>query len=203
MEPPKTVQELAKFFKKLPSIGSRTSQRLAYACLALPKQDIQAFISALTATVNTVHPCSQCGLLIDTDKCPICDDVKRKSNALMVVTSSRDVLAIESSGSYQGKYFVLKGTISPADHRTPESIGIDRLVSRIEQDETSEVIVCTGNDLEGETTAMYIAHVLKNKKVRVTEPASGLPSGAILEYADPQTIAKAISGRVEVESKES
>lgn len=198
MEPPKTIQELSKFFRKLPSVGTRTSQRLAYACLGLPKQDLETFVSTLSEALEKIHQCPQCGILIDTAQCPICSDTKRNPQKLMVVTSSRDVLAVENAECYDGLYFVLSGTLSPAEHRTPTSIGLDRLEKAVDENRVEEVIVCTGNDLEGETTGLYIDSLLSKKGVCVTKPASGLPSGAVLEYADPSTIFKAVAGRVAV-----
>ncbi len=198
MEPPETVKDLAAFFRKLPSIGSKTAYRLAYACLALPKEDLKYFAGVLGKAYEKVHNCPTCGLLIDTKDCPICQDPKRKKGVLLVVTDSKDVLTIESTNTYDGLYFVLKGTISPLDHRTPESIGINALKAKVAKEGIKEVIVCTNSDLEGETTALYIANSFKGTDVKVTKPASGLPSGAILEYADPLTLGKALEGRVDI-----
>lgn len=199
MEPPKTVQQIADFLRRLPSVGTKSSLRLAYACLALPKEDLEAFCAALERALTTIHTCPECGLLIDEEKCPICSDDSRDGSLLMVVTSAKDVLAIENSDSFRGRYFVLAGTLSPAAHRTLESTGINRLIARVREGGIREVICCTGADLEGETTALYIAQALRGNDVTVTRPAEGLPSGAVLEYADPVTLSRAIRGRTRIE----
>lgn len=201
MEAPETVRRIAEFFRKLPSVGARSSLRMAYACLALPREDLKTFSAALSDALEKIHPCPECGLLIDSEKCPICSAENRDRNTLMVVTSPKDVLAIENSDSYKGLYFVLDGTLSPASHRTPESTGINKLVERVKGGSYKEVICCTGNDLEGDTTALFIAKCLEGQDVSVTRPASGLPSGAVLEYADPMTLGKAIKGRVRIEEE--
>lgn len=196
MEPPKTVKDIAAFLKKLPSVGGKSAYRLAYACLALPKEDLSSFAAVLTAAVAKVRNCPTCGLLIDTDSCPVCQDPQRDRSTLLVVSDSKDVLSIESTNTYRGLYFVLRGTISPLAHRSPESVGVFALKEKVEREKTKEVIVCTNSDLEGETTALYIANVLQDTDCKVTKPASGLPSGAILEYADPLTLGEALKGRV-------
>lgn len=201
MEPPKTVQQIADFLRRLPSVGTKSSLRLAYACLALPREDLEAFCSALERALTTIHTCPECGLLIDGDSCPICSDSTRDGSTLMVVTSAKDVLAIENSDSFRGRYFVLNGTLSPAAHRTLESTGINRLLAKVQAGGIREVICCTGADLEGETTALYIASALKETGVEVTRPAEGLPSGAVLEYADPVTLGRAIKGRTKIEEE--
>ena len=198
MEPPKTIQEIAAFLRKLPTVGSRSAQRLAYACLTLPREDLEAFVSVLSEALESIRPCPECQLLIDTESCPICSDPKRDETRIMAVVSSRDVLAIEQSESYDGKYFVLNGTVSPAEHRTPESTGVERLVRGAKEKHLKEVICCTGSDIEGETTALLIARMLKGTGIRVTRPASGLPTGAVIEYADPLTIGRALKGRTDI-----
>ena len=203
MEPPKTILDIADFFRRLPSVGSRSALRMAYACLSLPREDLETFSHVLQDALTKVHRCPTCGLLIDVEKCPICSDPKRDSGLLMVVTSPKDVLAVEACGAYSGKYFVLDGTISLAQHRTLESTGVSHLVATVKKGGIREVICCTGNDLEGDTTALLIGQCLRDTGVKITRPASGLPSGAVLEYADPATLSKAIQGRVKVsEDKE-
>lgn len=202
MDSLKTVKDIAQFFRKLPSIGTKSATRLAYSCLTLPKEDLLAFASVLQEAVKRVKPCPTCGLLTEDGACPICSDPTRDSSTRMVVTDTKDVLAVESSKSYHGKYFVLRGTLSPSNHRTVESIGLNALKDLVEKEKVKEVICCTGSDLEGETTALFIARMLSKDPVKLTKPASGLPSGAILEYADPLTIGEAIKGRVDINQKE-
>lgn len=198
METSKSVKDIAAFFRKLPSIGNKTAYRMAYAALSLPKSDLEAFTEVLKEAAVKVHSCPNCGLLIDDEKCPICDDESRDQKIILVVTDSKDVYSIESTDSYHGRYFVLKGTLSPSNHRTPSSIGLDDLVNKVKKENIEEVIAVTNKDLEGEATALYLANLLKGTGVKVTEPAQGLPSGAIIEYADPLTMSEAIKGRVPV-----
>lgn len=201
MDPIKTIKDISSFYKKLPSVGGRTALRLAYATVFLPKEDLIKFSEILKNAVTQVKECPKCGLLIDSDKCPICSDSSRDQATILVVTDVKNVIAIENTETYKGLYFVLKGSLAPSEHRTPESIGLFKLRDRVLNEKIKEVIVCTDSDLEGETTALYIASLLKNVGCKVTKLASGLPSGAILEYADPLTISQAIKGRVSMEEK--
>lgn len=198
METSKSVKDIASFFRKLPSVGVKSAYRMAYAALSLPKSDLEAFDVVLKEAIDKVHRCPNCGLLVDSDKCPICDDPSRDKTTILVVCDSKDVYSIESTDSYQGIYFVLKGTLSPSNHRTPSTIGLDVLITKVKDEGIKEVIAMTNKDLEGETTALYIAKMFKDSSVKVTKPAQGLPSGAIIEYADPITIQEAIKGRVEI-----
>lgn len=196
METSKSVKDIAEFFKKLPSVGSKSAYRMAYAALSLPKSDLIAFEEVLNQAIQKIHRCLKCGLLIDDEECPICDDMTRDRKTVLVVTDSKDVYSIESTDAYHGLYFVLRGSLSPANHRTPSSIGLDALMKKVKEEGIQEVIAVTNKDLEGETTALYIANLLKNSSCKVTKPAQGLPSGAIIEYADPLTMSEAIKGRV-------
>lgn len=198
METSKSVKDIASFFRKLPSVGIKSAYRMAYAALSLPKSDLEAFDVVLKEAIDKVHRCPNCGLLVDSDKCPICDDPSRDKTTILVVCDSKDVYSIESTDSYQGIYFVLKGTLSPSNHRTPSAIGLDVLITKVKDEGIKEVIAMTNKDLEGETTALYIAKMFKDSSIKVTKPAQGLPSGAIIEYADPITIQEAIKGRVEI-----
>lgn len=199
MEPIKTIKEIAAFYKKLPSVGGKTATRMAYATVFLSKEDLIKFSSILLEATKTVKDCPNCGLLIDSETCPICSDENRDKSTILVVTDVKNVIFIENTNSYNGSYFVLKGTIAPSEHRTPKSIGVDALVDRIRKDKVKEVIACMDSDLEGETTALYLSRVLKKEGCKVTKLASGLPSGTILEYADPLTIAQAIKGRTDID----
>lgn len=198
METSKSIKDIASFFKKLPSVGSKGAFRMAYAMLNLPKSDLEEFKNVLEEAIANVHRCPTCGLLIDEDKCFVCDDPNRDNKTILVVTDSKDVYSIESTDSYKGLYFVLGGTLSPANHRTPNVIGMDRLLDRVREEGIKEVIAVTNNDLEGETTSLYIANMLKDIDCKVTKPARGLPSGAIIEYADPLTMEEAIRDRVPI-----
>lgn len=198
METSKSIKDIANFFKKLPSVGSKGAFRMAYAMLNLPKSDLEEFNKVIEEAIEKVHRCPTCGLLIDEDKCFVCNNLSRDKKTILVVTDSKDVYSIESTDSYQGLYFVLKGTLSPANHRTPEAIGMNLLLNRVKEEKIKEVIAVTNNDLEGETTSFYIANMLKDFDCKVTKPARGLPSGAIIEYADPLTMEEAIRDRVPI-----
>lgn len=202
METSKSVKDIASFFRKLPSVGAKSAYRMAYAALSLPKTDLEAFEEVLKEAIQKVHRCPNCGLLIDSEDCPICDDPSRDKKTILVVSDSKDVYSIESTDSYKGIYFVLRGTLSPLNHRTPSTIGLDALVKRVKEEGIKEVIAMTNKDLEGETTALYIAKLFNGTGVKVTKPAQGLPSGAIIEYADPLTIGEAIRGRVVIGEEE-
>lgn len=199
MEPIKTIKDIATFYKKLPSVGGKTATRMAYATVFLSKEDLLKFSMVLKETIEKVQDCPNCGLLIDSEVCPICSDTTRDKSTILVVSDVKNVISIENTNSYKGSYYVLKGTISPSEHRTPKSIGIDSLVERIRKDKVKEVIACMDSDLEGETTSLYLSSVLKKEGCKVTKLASGLPSGTILEYADPLTLVQAIKGRIEID----
>lgn len=202
METAKSVKELAAFFRKLPSVGNKSAYRMAYAALNLPKSDLEAFEAVLREAVEKVRPCPRCGLVIDEERCPVCDDASRDGKTLLAVVDSKDVYAIEASGAYRGKYFVLKGTLSPAKRRMPEDIGLNELVEKVKREGIQEVIAVTDKDVEGETTALYLARLLKGTGCIVTKPAQGLPAGAVIEYADASTMAEAIKGRVMIREEE-
>lgn len=196
METIKTVQDLIASYKKLPGIGFRTAERLAYATLGLSKEDRDAFISALQDANEKVKCCPNCGTYYDT-VCPICSDTSRDRHLLLVVSDSKDILSIEKTDGYNGTYFALKGTLSPLRNRTPEAIGIPLLKKHVEDNNVNEIILALPTDLEGETTALYIANLYKNNSdIHVSKLANGIPIGTNLEYLDNLTIASSIKGRI-------
>lgn len=196
METIKTVEELIECYKKLPSIGSRSAQRLAYATLGLSKDDIEKFINALRECTEKVKKCPKCGTYYD-DECPICSDKTRDKQTLLVLSDSKDIFSIEKTNGYHGSYFSLNGTISPLKNRTPESIGIPALKERVQKDEIKEIILALPTDLEGETTSLYIANIYKNdENIHVSKLANGIPIGTNLEYLDNLTITSSIQGRI-------
>ena len=196
METIKTVEELIECYKKLPSIGSRSAQRLAYATLGLSKDDIEKFINALRDCTEKVKKCPKCGTYYD-DECPICSDKTRDKQTLLVLSDSKDIFSIEKTNGYHGSYFSLNGTISPLKNRTPESIGIPALKERVQKDEIKEIILALPTDLEGETTSLYIANIYKNdENIHVSKLANGIPIGTNLEYLDNLTITSSIQGRI-------
>lgn len=196
MEAIKTIQDLIACYKKLPGIGIKTAERLAYSTLNLSNEDREEFINTLINANTKVHRCPKCGSFYD-DVCPICSDTTRDKHTLLVVVDCKDILSIEKTNGYKGSYFTLKGTISPLKNRTPEQIGIFELKERVNQDKVSELILALPTDLEGETTASYIANIYKNnKEISVSKLANGIPIGTNLEYLDNMTITSSIKGRV-------
>lgn len=202
MQTIKTVSDLIDSYKKLPGIGYRTAERLAYATLSLSEEDKEAFIHALSDAKNNVKRCPYCGTFYD-DVCPICSDTTRDSHTLLVIAESKDILTIEKTNGYHGAYFTLEGTLSPLKNRTPDVIGIPRLKSRIEKDCVREIILALPTDLEGETTASYIANLYKNNpEIRISKLANGIPIGTNLEYLDSLTITSSLKGRIAIKEGE-
>ena len=196
MEAIKTIQDLIECYKKLPGIGFKTAERLAYATLHLTAEDRNRFILALTDANEKVQKCPKCGTFFD-DQCPICSDLNRDHSVLLVVSDSKDILSIEKTNGYHGEYFSLKGTLSPLKNRTPEEIGIPQLKQRVEKEGIKEIILALPTDLEGETTAMYLANIYRdNPDVSITKLANGIPIGTDLEYLDNMTSTSSLKGRV-------
>ena len=195
---PAALQELADQFARLPGIGGKTAQRLAFHVLSLPPEEAQSFADAIVAAKKTVHTCPVCQNLTDREICPICDDDLRDKSTICVVAEPRDVIAMERSREYNGVYHVLHGVISPLNHVTQEDIRIKELLSRVGQGNVREVIMATNPDTEGEATAMYISRLLRPMEIKVTRLAYGIPVGSQLEYADEVTLSRALEGRQEM-----
>ena len=201
MEQIKTVQDLIECYKKLPGVGYRTAERLAYATLNLSKEDKDAFIEAFEEAETKVKKCPNCGTYYD-EECPICSDPNRDKTTLLVVKDSKDILSIEKTNGYKGGYFTLKGTLSPLKNRNPEDIGIPELKKRVEEDKVKEIILALPTDLEGETTSLYIASLYKKDPARhVSKLANGIPMGTNLEYLDNLTITSSLKGRIQLNDK--
>lgn len=195
---PAALQDLADQFARLPGIGGKTAQRLAFHVLSLPAGEAQAFADAIMEAKRTVHTCPVCQNLTDRNLCPICDDLTRDRSIICVVAEAKDVIAMERSREYRGVYHVLHGVISPLNHVTQDDIRIKELLQRIGQGGVREVIMATNPDTEGEATAMYISRLLRPMEVRVTRLAYGVPVGSQLEYADEVTLSRALEGRQEI-----
>jgi recombination protein RecR len=196
MEPIKTIQDLIESYQKLPGVGYKTAERLAYATLELSPEERSAFMAALNDCNVKVQRCPDCGTYFD-DVCPICSDPKRDKTVVMVVSESKDILSIEKTNGFHGGYFTLKGTLSPLRNRNPEEIGIPALQARVKRDQVKELILALPTDLEGETTALYIAKLYReDPSIKVSRLAYGIPVGTNLEYLDNLTIAQSIKGRV-------
>ena len=192
---PVALQELADQFARLPGIGGKTAQRLAFHVLSLPEDEAQEFADAIMAAKKTVHTCPVCQNLTDREVCPICDDDLRDRSIICVVAEPKDVIAMERSREFSGVYHVLHGVISPLNHVTQDDIKIRELLMRVGSGQVREVIMATNPDTEGEATAMYISRLLRPMEVKVTRLAYGVPVGSQLEYADEVTLSRALEGR--------
>lgn len=195
---PAALERLTEQFGKLPGIGSKTAQRLAFHVLSLPAEDAEAFANAILEARKSIHKCPVCQNLTDEDLCPICADDRRDHSVVCVVAEPRDVIAMERAREYHGVYHVLHGVISPLNHVGPDDITVRELLSRVGQGQVQEVIMATNPDTEGEATAMYISRLLRPLGVKVTRLAYGIPVGSQLEYADEVTLLRALEGRREI-----
>ena len=195
---PAALERLTEEFAKLPGIGSKTAQRLAFHVLSLPQDEAEAFAAAILDAKRTVHTCAVCQNLTDREICGICDDPQRDHGVICVVAEPRDVVAMERSREYQGVYHVLHGVISPLNHVGPDDLKLKELLQRVGEGNVREVIMATNPDTEGEATAMYVSRLLKPLEVKVTRLAYGIPVGSQLEYADEVTLLRALEGRREI-----
>ena len=194
----KPLTKLISELGKLPGIGGKTAQRLAFHILSLPEEEVKSLAQTLIDAKSTMHYCSVCGNLTDTDPCGVCADAARDHSVICVVESPRDVSAMERVREFTGVYHVLNGAISPMDGVGPEDINLRSLIVRLQETDVKEVILATNPNIEGEATAMYIARLIKPAGIKVTRIAHGLPVGGDLEYADEVTLSKAMEGRREL-----
>ena len=195
---PAALQDLADQFARLPGIGGKTAQRLAFHVLSLPLDEAQSFADAILAAKREVHTCPVCQNLTDREICPICDDDLRDRGVICVVAEPKDVIAMERSREFNGVYHVLHGVISPLNHVSQDDIRIRELLTRVARGDIREVIMATNPDTEGEATAMYISRLLRPMEIKVTRLAYGVPVGSQLEYADEVTLSRALEGRQEI-----
>ena len=193
----KQISELIGELSKLPGVGSKSAQRLAFYLINRPVEEVQRISDTMIQARQNVRYCSQCGTLTDQELCPICANPKRDQSMIMVVEDTRDLAAYEKTGKYEGVYHVLHGAISPMLGIGPGDIKLKELMVRL-QGEVKEVIIATNSSLEGETTAMYISKLIKPTGIRVSRIASGVPVGGDLEYIDEVTLLRALEGRVEL-----
>lgn len=194
---PEPIQRLIEAFHRLPGVGPKSAQRLAYHILRAPEQEARALADALLDVKRRIHLCSVCMNITEQDPCSYCTDERRDHKTVCVVEQALDLLAIERSG-YRGLYHVLHGVLNPMDGIGPEDIHIRELILRLQDGVAQEVIMATNPSLEGEATAMYIQRLIGPAGVKVTRLARGLPSGADLEYTDDVTLARALEGRREI-----
>lgn len=196
---PKPLNKLINELSKLPGIGGKTAQRLAFYILALEESEATSLANSIVNAKRSLHYCSVCGNLTDTDPCEICSDESRDRTKVCVVETPQDVIAMERIREFKGLYHVLHGAISPVEGIGPNDINLKSLITRLQQhDEIDEIIVATNPNIEGEATAMYIARLLKPSGIKVTRIAHGIPVGGDLEYADEVTLLKAMEGRREI-----
>ena len=192
-----SVDNLVAQLTRLPGVGTRTAQRLAFHLLRVPKDEALALASSIEEVKERVRFCRECGNLTEDETCPICLDARRDRSVICVVEQPADLVSVERTAEYRGLYHVLGGALSPLDGVEPEHLRIDELVRRVERDGVEEVVLATNPNMTGEATAAYIADRLRGR-AKVTRLASGLPVGGDLEYADEVTLGRALSGRREM-----
>ena len=195
---PLALERLTEEFARLPGIGGKTAQRLAFHVLSMERADAERFASTILEVKDTIKTCPICQNLTDEDLCPICSDPERDHTQVCVVAEPRDVVAMERAREYRGVYHVLHGVISPLNHVGPDEIRVRELLTRVGEGGVREIIMATNPDTEGEATAMYISRLLRPLEIRVTRLAYGIPVGSQLEYADEVTLLRALEGRQEI-----
>ena len=191
------MNKLVEQLSRLPGVGAKSAQRLAFHIINMPKEEVEGLASAMTDAKAHIKYCKECFTLTDDEICPICANEKRDHSTIMVVEQTRDMAAYEKTGKYEGVYHVLHGAISPMLGIGPSDIKLKELMKRLEGD-VQEVIIATNSSLEGETTAMYISRLIKPTGIKVTRIASGVPVGGDLEYIDEVTLLRALDGRTEL-----
>ncbi len=195
---PEPVARLIDALQRLPGIGPKTAQRLTFFLLKRPREEVRELSEALTAVKERIVYCRICFNVTDEDPCRICGDPRRDGRVLCVVEEPNDLLAMERTGDFRGRYHVLLGALSPLEGVGPDDLKVRELLARLESGETAEVILATNPNVEGEATALYLAKLLRPLGLRITRIARGLPVGGDLEYADQLTLSKALEGRREI-----
>lgn len=195
---PESLNNLIEEFQKLPTIGRKSAERLAMNIVERDEADIKDFSKALIEVKEKIHRCDICGNLTEADICDICKDITREEDFICIVEDVKDLIAIEKSSAFHGKYHVLGGLISPSDGIGPDELNIDKLLNRIESEGIKEIILAISSTIEGETTALFLTSLLNEKNVRVTKIAQGIPVGSNLEYFDQLTLERAIEDRREI-----
>lgn len=195
---PRPLGKLINELSKLPGVGGKTAQRLAYHILSMTDEEARSLASSITYAKETMKYCSICGNLTDSQPCSVCSDKSRNQDVICVVESPKDVMAMERIREFDGLYHVLHGAISPMDGIGPEDINLKQLIIRLQSSNVKELILATNPNIEGEATAMYIARLVKPSGIKVTRIANGIPVGGDLEYADEVTLLKAMEGRREL-----
>lgn len=199
MEYSTSIQDLIDNLAKLPGIGGKTAERLAFHIIKENNKEVQQLLNAIVSAKKNLKKCSKCFNISDDEICPICSNKERNHKLICVVEDVKDIISMEKTGEYKGIYHVLEGVLSPMNGVSPEDLRIKELIIRVTEEKVEEVIIATNPKVEGETTASYIAKILKPYKVKVTRIAHGIPIGGDLEFVDEVTLAKAIEGRREME----
>jgi recombination protein RecR len=194
------VQSLIDELGRLPGVGPKSAQRIAFHLLKLPADDAARLARAITEAKERVSFCRRCFNVCEGEECGICLDSRRDSTVVCVVEEPRDVVAVEKTGEFRGRYHVLQGAISPLEGIGPDQLRVRELLARLDSEAVAEVILCTNPNIEGEATAMYLARLLKPLGIKATRIASGLPVGGDLEYADELTLGRALEGRRELDT---
>lgn len=198
MEKIKSIEVLTEQLAKLPGVGKKSAERMAYSMLLFSSEDLNDIADAISSLKENIHFCPTCGMITDIDGCYICDDSTRDQSTLMVVSFPKDVISLEKSGAFNGQYHVLNGELNLSKGINPENLNIDSLLKRLDKGEIKEVILATNPTLEGETTSAYLAKLLERYQINVTRLAYGLQMGGNLDYVDPLTLSKALEGRRKV-----
>ena len=193
------VQDLIDELGRLPGVGPKSAQRIAFHLLKLPKIDALRLATAIAEVKDKVTFCPRCFNIAEGAECSICTDSRRDSTVICVVEEPRDIVSVEKTGEFRGRYHVLQGAISPIEGIGPDQLKVRELLVRLDPEGVTEIILCTNPNLEGEATAMYLSRLIKPLGVKVTRIASGLPVGGDLEYADELTLGRALEGRREIE----
>ena len=194
------VQDLIDELGRLPGVGPKSAQRIAFHLLKLPKADAVRLARSITEVKDRVSFCHRCFNIAEGDECGLCTDPRRDTTVICVVEEPRDIVAVEKTGEYKGRYHVLQGAISPIEGIGPDQLRVKELLVRLDPEGIEEIILCTNPNLEGEATAMYLGRLIKPLGIKVTRIASGMPVGGDLEYADELTLGRALEGRREVDA---
>ncbi|WP_296126352.1 recombination mediator RecR [uncultured Anaerococcus sp.] len=192
---PESLNNLIEQFQKLPTIGRKSAERLAMSIVDEDIKSVKDFSDSLMEVKNRIHHCKICGNLTEDDVCSICKDFTRDEEYLCIVEDVRNLIAIEKSGAYRGKYHVLGGLISPSDDIGPDKLNIDKLLERLDNEDIREIILAISSTIEGETTILFITNLLKDRNIKISKIAQGIPVGSQLEYFDQLTLERALEDR--------
>lgn len=195
MERLKSLDNLIENLYKLPGVGKKSAERMAYSLLDFPNEELESIAKSLIELKKNIHYCPTCGMITDIDGCYICDDKDREENVIMVVSHPKDVISIEKSNAFHGQYHVLNGELSLSKGMNVDALNIDSLLRRLDDGHFEEIILATNPTVDGETTSMYLAKLIEKYNIKVTRLAYGLQIGGNLDYVDPLTLTKALEGR--------